>query len=260
VQKDEEGLHPAANVGIVSAVAILSPHPDDAVLSLWHVLTGPGDVRVLTIFNGPPEETVELGWWDRLTRAGDAHERAGERAAEDRAALALVGREPVNLGFIDGQYRSGPQDLGALAEAIAAAVPDDSLLLAPASLDNHGDHVATRDAARLLAERGWAVSLYADIPHANLHGWPTWVNGTGEREYLDPEQFWDMVTLGSGIALRELEPQVHSLSDQADARKREAVRRYRTQVEALEAEFGIFVRPEVLRHEIVWQLAGTPTG
>ena len=101
----------------VSAVAILSPHPDDAVLSLWHLLAGPGDVRVLTIFNGPPAGAVELGWWDRLTRAGDAHERAAERAAEDRAALAAAGRQPVDLGFVDGQYREGPQDVEALAEA-----------------------------------------------------------------------------------------------------------------------------------------------
>jgi LmbE family N-acetylglucosaminyl deacetylase len=238
----------------VSAVAILSPHPDDAVLSLWHVLAGPGDVQVLTVFNGPPEGVVEPGWWDRLTRADDAQERAAERAAEDRAALAAAGREPVNLGFVDGQYRDGPQDIEALAEAIAAAVPESSLLLAPASLDAHRDHVATRDAARLLAERGRAVALYADVPHANLHGWPAWVNGTGEREYLDPEQFWDMATSESGIALRELEPAVHTLDAEQDAHKREAIRCYRTQLDALEVEFGLFAHPETLRHEIIWPL------
>jgi LmbE family N-acetylglucosaminyl deacetylase len=238
----------------VSAVAILSPHPDDAVLSLWHVLTGEDEVNVLTVFNGPPEGAVELGWWDRLTRAADAHERARERAAEDRAALAAAGREPIDLGFVDGQYREGPVDIEALAEAIASAAPEDALLLAPASLDNHPDHLATRDAARLLAERGHSVALYADVPHATVHGWPTWVNGSGPREYLDPEQFWDMATSESGIALRELEPAVHTLDAEADARKREAVRCYRTQLDALEVEFALFAHPEILRHEIVWPL------
>ncbi len=241
----------------MSAVAIISPHPDDAVLSLWHLLAGPGEVQVLTVFNGPPPGYIELGWWDRLTRAGDPHERARERADEDRAALAISGREPVNLGFIDGQYREGPQDPEALADAIAAVAADDALLLAPASLDNHRDHLAARDAARLLAEKGRAVALYADVPHATIHGWPAWVNGTGAREYLDPEQFWDLATNNSGIALRELEPQVHTLEEESHAQKREAVRCYRTQLDALELEFGLFTRPEVLSHEVVWPLPAT---
>jgi len=254
VQKDLEAAHATANVRAVSAIAILSPHPDDAVLSLWHVLAGDADVQVLTVFNGPPDGPVELGWWDRLTRAGDAHQRARERASEDREALALAGREPLDLGFVDGQYRDGPQAIDALAQAIAAAVPAGAVLLAPAALDGHRDHVATRDAARLLGEHGHPVALYADVPHATWHGWPAWVNGTGPREYLDPEEFWEVATLDSGISLRDLEPEVHTLEDTADARKREAVRSYRTQVEALEAEFGLFIRPEVLRHEVVWRL------
>ncbi len=244
----------AANVRGVSTVAILSPHPDDAVLSLWHVLAGDGDVQVITLFNGPPDSPVELGWWDRITRAGDAHTRADERAGEDREALALAGREPVNLGFVDGQYRDGPQDVDAVAEAIARSVPAGALLLAPAALDKHRDHVATRDAALLLAKRGHPVSLYADVPHATLHGWPAWVNGSGPREYLDPEEYWELATEGSGISLREHSPDVHTLADDADARKREAIRCYRTQVEALELEFGLFLRPEVLRHEVIWRL------
>ena len=40
----------------MSAPAILSPHPDDAVLSLWHVLAAPGGVSVLNVFNGPPDD------------------------------------------------------------------------------------------------------------------------------------------------------------------------------------------------------------
>lgn len=238
----------------MSAIAILSPHPDDAVLSLWHLLAGPGEVQVLTIFNGPPEGRVELGWWDRLTCATDAHERARERAAEDRDALAVAGREPTDLGFVDGQYREGPQAIDPIAAAVAAAVPEDTLLLAPAALDGHRDHIAARDAALKLGESGRSVALYADVPHATWHGWPAWVNGSGPQEFLDPEQFWDLAMAGTGVSLRGLEPEVHTLDEDADSRKREAVRSYRTQVEALEVEFGLFTRPTVLRHEIVWPL------
>ena len=100
---------------------ILSPHPDDAVLSLWHLLTAPESASVLTVFNGPPDGDPAPGWWDRLTRAEDACERAAVRAAEDREALALAGVEPVKLGFVDGQYRDGEQDIDPLTEAIEAS-------------------------------------------------------------------------------------------------------------------------------------------
>src|SRR4051795_6418134 len=108
---------------------ILSPHPDDAVLSLWHVLTGPGEVSVVNVFAGEPEVT-ELGWWDVSTGAVDPQSRAAERLAEDREALALAGRESVNLGFVDFQYRRGDLALETLVEAIAEAAPK-GVLLAP---------------------------------------------------------------------------------------------------------------------------------
>jgi LmbE family N-acetylglucosaminyl deacetylase len=235
-------------------IVILSPHPDDAVLSLWHVLTGPDDVQVLTVFNGPGEGSPELGWWDRLTRAESPAERARERAAEDREALGMAGRKPVDLGFVDGQYRQVAQAVEPLAEAIAAAVPADALLLAPAALDGHRDHVATRDAALALAASGRPVSLYADVPHANLHGWPAWVTGAEPDPYLDPEVFWGLGMNGAGIVLGESNAQVHRLGDDDDTRKRDAVGRYRTQVAALEAEFGVFARPDILRYEVLWSL------
>ena len=53
----------------MTVTTILSPHPDDAVLSLWQVLSGPGEVRVINLFAASPNGTRELGWWDRLTGA-----------------------------------------------------------------------------------------------------------------------------------------------------------------------------------------------
>ena len=35
---------------------VLSPHLDDAVLSCWHVLGREGDVRVVNVFTGSPED------------------------------------------------------------------------------------------------------------------------------------------------------------------------------------------------------------
>jgi LmbE family N-acetylglucosaminyl deacetylase len=242
------------------APVILSPHPDDAVLSLWHLLAAPGGASVLTVFNGPAEGTTTLGWWDRLTRAGDAAERAATRADEDRQALALVGAEPVELGFVDGQYRDGEQPLEPLVAAIEANSPPDSELLAPAALDRHRDHLAVRAAALELHNRGRRVAFYADVPHANVHGWPAWVTGgrngasAEPQEFLDPEVLWTFAFEGSGIDLAGLQPQVHRLDDAQDAAKRDAIGRYRTQLPALEAQFAMLTRPEVLRYEVTWPL------
>ena len=70
---------------------ILSPHQDDAVFSLWHILARGGDVSVVNVFAGAPA-AGKVGWWDAETGAVDATERARERREEDRAAFALAGR------------------------------------------------------------------------------------------------------------------------------------------------------------------------
>ena len=244
----------------MSATAILSPHPDDATLSLWHLLAGPAEVSVLTLFNGPADGETGLGWWDRLTRAESAAERAAERAAEDREALALAGIEPVQLGFIDGQYREGEQSIEPLIAAIEAASSPDAELLAPAALDLHRDHLAVRAAALELHARGRRVSLYADVPHATINGWPAWVTGgrngasAEPAEFLDPEARWTLAMEDSAIDLAGIEPQVHRLDDAQDAAKRDAVGRYRTQVPALETQFAMLARPEILRYELTWPL------
>jgi hypothetical protein len=225
------------------ATVILSPHQDDAVLSLWHLLAGPGDVTVLNVFGGSPNGHRGDGWWDRLTGADDSVERVRERHAEDRAALALA-----------GQYRHADQPLEPIVDAIEAAVPDDALLLAPAAFDDHRDHLLVRDAALELRRRGKRVALYADVPHANVYGWPSWVTGADEDPYLDPAVLWQHAMNGSGLSLDDLSPQVHALDEAAEAAKREAVLRYRTQVPALDSQFALLTRPDVLRYEVVWPL------
>jgi hypothetical protein len=239
----------------MAATVILSPHPDDAVLSLWHLLTGPDDVLVLNVFGASPDGHRGDGWWDTLTRATDSVERVRERHAEDREALALAGRAPENLGFLDGQYRHAEQPVEPIVEAIADAVDGDALLLAPAALDAHRDHRLVRSAALALRKRGHRVALYADVPHANMYGWPAWVTGEAEDPYLDPRVAWQATMNGTDVSLAELDPEVHALDDVAEAAKRDAVQRYRTQVPALDAQYSVLRRPDVLRYEVVWPLS-----
>jgi LmbE family N-acetylglucosaminyl deacetylase len=231
---------------------ILSPHPDDAVLSLWHLLTAAGDVTVLNVFGGDPQGDGGDAWWDRLTGASDPAERVRERHAEDRAALALAGREPANLGLLDGQYRTQAPDPAAIAQRIADAAPG-GRLLAPAALDGHRDHRLVRGAALELRAAGREVALYADVPHCTTYGWPAWVTGAEPDPLLRPEAWWEHEMRGTGISLADLPADVRTLSEAEVGRKLEAVRAYRTQLPALEAQWGVS-RPEVLRHELVWRL------
>ena len=233
---------------------ILSPHPDDAVLSLWHVLAAPEPVRVLNVFGGSPDGHRGDPWWDRLTGAEDSVIRVRERHAEDCAALAMAAREPENLGFLDGQYRDAEPALEPIVEAIASAAPADAPLLAAAGLDGHRDHRLVRAAALALHAAGRAVVLYADVPHATRFGWPTWVTGHPADPHLDPEAFWSQHLRDTGVDLAALSPDVRELDPSEFERKRAAVREYRTQVPALEWEFGMLSRPEVLRYEVVWPL------
>lgn len=238
------------------ATVILSPHLDDAVLSCWHVLTQPGDVEVITVFAGVPTALSTTAWWDRYTGAADSGERVRERVEEDRSALALAGRTAVNLGFLDEQYRGDEQALTPLTERIEPLLPSGARIYAPAAFANHVDHALVRAAAVELRDAGFPVSLYADLPHATLHGWPAWVNGArpaGSRDLA--AAFWDHVLAG----MSTLAPTVHTLDAQAHERKLAAVRMYRTQLQGLEEFAG---RPltdrEALGYEVEWATA-SPT-
>jgi len=226
--------------GYMTATTVLSPHPDDAVLSLWHILAGPGDVAVVNVFAGKPAGD-EVEWWDSLTAAADPQSRMAERWAEDREALGLAGREAKNLEFIDLQYRSEEQPLEPLIEAIQAAAPT-GLLLAPSDLGaDHPDHALVRDAALALRDRGRDVALYADLPHATRNGLP---------------RSWRLSLNGAGVATEQIEPEVRRLSPEEAARKREAFERYQTQFAALDEMFDLAEHPERLHYEVTWRLPG----
>src|SRR5215211_5568302 len=117
-----------------AVIAILSPHLDDAVLSCWHLLAGPGVVAVVNVFAGVPPADAPVGWWDRLSRDGDGRSVVEARRVEDRAALALAGCEPVNLDFIDRQYRPDAQPPPALTDALRERLPAGALVLAPGAV------------------------------------------------------------------------------------------------------------------------------
>lgn len=242
----------------MTATVLLSPHLDDAVLSLWHVLAAPDEATVVNVFAGVPHPDHDGDpWWDLLTGAEDSAVRMRERRAEDREALALAGRTAIDLDLLESQYRAEAQALEPLLKRLSDEVPDGARLLAPAALDGHRSHRLVRAAALVLRARGAGgtpVTLYADVPHATRYGWPPWVSGARVDRGVHPDACWRYHMRGTAIALDDLQPRVHRLDDAGYERKLAAVQAYRTQVPALEAEFGLVSRPDVLRYEVVWPL------
>jgi LmbE family N-acetylglucosaminyl deacetylase len=234
-------------------VLILSPHFDDAVLSLWHVLEGPGEVEVVNVFTGAPANG-RPGWWDRLTGATDSGQRLRERGAEDRAALAAAGRTGRGLGLLDHQHRDAALDPAALARALDQAAAG-ARLLAPAALSGHADHRAVRDAALALRREDREVTLYADLPHAISYGWPHSVTGAAPEPNLDPIAQWEQELASAGLSLAALRLDVRRLDDSAHERKLAAVRCYGTQLPALEAASRGRLLGGDLRYEVVFEPA-----
>lgn len=230
-----------------SPATVLSPHLDDAVLSCWHVLAGPDDVRVVNVFAGLPEAGAPLAWWDRVTGADDSRERMSERFEEDRAALALAEREAVNLDLLDMQYRANGRT-PAVLEEVVEHLPEGGIVYAPAALGLHGDHRLVMAAGLTLERRGFDVRFYADLPHATTLGWPAWVTGEEPDPHFDVDAVWENLSLGNGLDLRPRAAAVHRLDDAAWRSKLEALRSYETQLSGIVREAPL----ELLRHEVVW--------
>lgn len=91
-------------------VLVLSPHPDDAVLSCGALLRRLADrtaVTVMTVFTeaAPPPYTLSARQFLRQTGAVDAEELYTARRAEDSAVLGRLGVARFHAGFVDGLFR-----------------------------------------------------------------------------------------------------------------------------------------------------------
>lgn len=149
-------------------VVVVSPHLDDAVLSIGatlHALAQSGaDVRVVTVFAGDPERSTPPSYWDAERGVDSAAAATSLRREEDLAASRVLGYEPVWLSFDDNGYvyhRDPRQILAAIEPHIAPA----TLVLIPGWPLVHADHRYT--AMMMLEHMGdKAMLLYSELPYA----------------------------------------------------------------------------------------------
>jgi len=172
----------------------LSPHFDDAVFSCGGQIydrTQRGErVAVVTICAAPPPGELSPFATSLHARWEASGQGQFDRAAEDRAALTMLGAEPIHLDISDCIYRRAPNGewlyaseqaifgefspqeyplVAAIAEKLAAIQPSapDTEITAPFGVGGHVDHRLTYRIGRQI-EKSWRcrVRFYADYPYA----------------------------------------------------------------------------------------------
>jgi LmbE family N-acetylglucosaminyl deacetylase len=163
-------LAPPGHTDTGARVLVISPHPDDAVLSLGATLASARGM-IVDVFS---HET----WSPRRFYA----ERPGLTAStildEERTSCLILGAEPVFLNFPDAPLRGiGPfsaDTLGdlvpAVADALREVVGDHHTIHAPLGIGGHVDHLICHRATMLLVQDGTIalhrLRFYEDLPYA----------------------------------------------------------------------------------------------
>lgn len=167
-RSDVAGLRTKPGVPLHGRLVVVSPHSDDAVLSLGatlaaHARTG-GGVLVVTVLAGDPGSSAPASPWDAAGGFASAAEAATRRAREDVRACRLVGADVAHLSGSDEQYGQ-PWDEDALWAGLRAALEDADEVLLPGLPLAHDDH---RSVTRFVIERlapDRPVRLYAEEPY-----------------------------------------------------------------------------------------------
>lgn len=144
-------------------VVVVSPHLDDAVLSLGATIARAGRtgsaVSVVTVFAGDPSSTAPADEWARRCGFTTAGEGYRARREEDRHALGLLRARPVWLPF-DGD---APDE--AVLDRLRSELRHADDVLVPGSPCSQSEHarVASLVVSNPPAGR---LGLYVDQPYA----------------------------------------------------------------------------------------------
>jgi LmbE family N-acetylglucosaminyl deacetylase len=230
-------------------IVVLSPHFDDAAMGAGQMLIRHMDTRtaVITVLGGrPPSYPDPPTSWDALGgfRAGD--DVVAVRREEDRAAMEVLGAEPVWLDYPDHQYldpvdRPKAEEVApALEEAVAAQAP--TAVFMPMGLANP-DHVMTHAAALMVRARHpeWTWFAYEDHGYKHLPGLLAWRVSKLFRSGLWPT------------------PALVPVAAETD-RKRQAIWCYASQIPPLEQDHALTERLAANVPEQFWHLAPPPAG
>lgn len=224
---------------------VLSAHCDDAAVEAWHLISTTRPIKLAVAFMAvPPEGTVGV---DDKRGSYDAVAYIRERQAEERAALAPLGIDPIFLSGLDMPYRNGAvPSLGALATELAERVPEASRIVCPLGVGirfrigtptySHVDHKLARDIA----------DSFPAIPKVYF----------GEV-YAVSEKTPDYAQLEAEVrSYAHWRVEKVSLDPAALEAKEAAFRAYKTQIEPMLSALPDLLQPSLLGTEIYCYPAG----
>ena len=174
----------------VKRLIVISPHLDDAVLSVAGLLrAASARAQVLTVFTeGDPQHGMA---WAQAAGFADAREEHAARREEDLRAMQFLGCGHVHAGLRSGELTD--ETAKGLLQGLSdthAPVPSDTLFLLPAAsggtrpytwfqklrnrllrlpfgAPSHPEHQQVRDQMwKVLSGRAARVGFYADLPYA----------------------------------------------------------------------------------------------
>ena len=92
-------------------IIILSPHFDDAVLSLGGLIAKKKEkIIVATFFTNKPKNKITT-YWDTISGFHNSDEAINNRIVENYNALMPFNVEIINFGFLDNEYRENKNDI-----------------------------------------------------------------------------------------------------------------------------------------------------
>jgi|ERR1700733_6976560 LmbE family N-acetylglucosaminyl deacetylase len=150
-------------------VIVISPHLDDAIMSLGSTIAdaveGGARVEVLTVFTDVASSDAPASHWDRQCGFLTEGQAASARREEDRQACSIVGAEPCWLNFGSECYerRGSEEDIWS---AVTSVIRGAETVLIPGFPLAHADHA---DLSKLLLRKGvngQRVGLYVEQPYA----------------------------------------------------------------------------------------------
>lgn len=103
-----------------NVLVVLSPHFDDAVLSVGGLLSEfEGPKCIVTFFSTPTTTPQYLTYWDEISGFDKSTDARAARIQENGNATNLLGAGAVNLDYVDKQYQTrSPSDISSLIESI----------------------------------------------------------------------------------------------------------------------------------------------
>jgi LmbE family N-acetylglucosaminyl deacetylase len=152
---------------LTGRIVVVSPHLDDAVLSLGAAMAraASADWTVITVFAGDPDSTDAAGPYDRRCGFLTAADAAIVRRREDQRACYILGAKPVWLPFGDIQYDRF-RDADSVWDLLEPHVYQAQVLLLPGFPLTHRDHAWITELVLGRAPESTRIGFYAEQPYA----------------------------------------------------------------------------------------------